>query len=59
MNKLITLVLASLLSLDEVRSKIVGLLNIPAQKIATILKAPASQLTRLVNAQSKKLENSN
>ena len=51
--------LASLLSLDEVRSKIAGLLTIPAQKIAYILKAPAGQLVRLVDAQSVKLENSN
>ena len=51
--------LASLLSLDEVRSKIVGLLTMPAQKITSVLKAPAGQLARLFDAQSKKLENLN
>mgnify|MGYP000302956985 CR=1 FL=1 len=51
--------LASLLPLDEIRGKIIGLLTIPAQKIAFVLKAPAGQLARLVDAQSKKLENSN
>ena len=50
--------LASLLSLDEIRCKIIGLLTIPAQKIAFVLKAPAGQLARLFDAQSKKLENS-
>ena len=50
--------LASLLSLDEMRSKIIGLITSPAQKIATVLKAPAVQLARLVSMQSNKLENS-
>jgi large subunit ribosomal protein L10 len=50
--------LASLLSLDEIRSKLVGLLSTPAQKIVSILETPAGQLARLVNARSKELESS-
>ena len=50
--------LASLLSLDEIRSKIIGLVTSPAQKIATVLQAPAVQLARLVSMQSNKLGNS-
>ena len=45
--------LASLLSLDEIRGKLIGLLSAPAQKIASVLSAPASQLVRLVNTKSK------
>ena len=47
-----------MLSLDEIRSKIIGLVTSPAQKIATVLKAPAVQLARLVSMQSNKLGNS-
>ena len=50
--------LASLPSLDEVRSKLVSLINSPAQKIASVLAAPAGQLARLVFSQSKEIENS-
>ena len=50
--------LASLLSLDEIRSKIVGLLTAPAQKIASVLQAPAGQLACLVDLRSKELEKS-
>ena len=50
--------LASLLSLDEVRSKLVGLLSAPAQKITSVLQAPANQLVRLVYSRSKDLNNS-
>lgn len=42
--------LASLPSLDELRGKIVGLLNAPATKIAGVLQAPAGQLARVVGA---------
>jgi len=51
--------LASLLSLDEIRSKLVGLLTIPAQKITSVVLAPADQLARLMNSRSKELEKSN
>ena len=50
--------LASLPSLDEVRSKLASLINSPAQKIASVLAAPARQLARLVFSQSKEIENS-
>ncbi len=42
--------LASLPSLDELRGKMVGLLNAPATKIAGVLQAPAGQLARVVGA---------
>ena len=51
--------LASLPSLDQIRGKLLGLLNAPAQKIASVVQAPGGQLARLVNARSKQLENSN
>ena len=40
--------LASLPSLDELRSKIIGLLQAPAQKIAQITQIPAQQLVCLL-----------
>ena len=46
--------LASLPSLDELRGKIVGLLQAPATKIAGVLQAPAGQLARVIGAYSKK-----
>jgi len=42
--------LASLPSLDELRGKLVGLLNAPATKIAGVLQAPAGQLARVFGA---------
>ena len=51
--------LASLLSVEETRGKLVGLLLVPAQKVASILQTPASQLTRLLDSQSKELEKAN
>jgi len=42
--------LASLPSLDELRSQIIGLVNAPATKIAGVLQAPAGQLARVVGA---------
>jgi large subunit ribosomal protein L10 len=41
-------VLAKLPSLDELRGKLVGLLQAPAQRIATLSQAPAGQIARLV-----------
>ncbi len=46
--------LATLPSLDQLRGKIVGLLQAPATKIAGILVAPAGQLARVISAKSKK-----
>ena len=51
--------LASLPSLDQIRGQLLGLINAPAQKIASVVQAPAGQLARLVNARSAQLEKSN
>lgn len=48
--------LASLPSLDELRGRIVGLLNAPAAKIAGVLQAPAGQLARVMDAYAKSSE---
>jgi len=42
--------LASLPSLDQLRGKIIGLLQAPATKVAAVLQAPAGQLARVLNA---------
>jgi large subunit ribosomal protein L10 len=46
--------LASLPTLDEARSTILGLLNAPATKIAGVLQAPAAQLARVFSAYAAK-----
>ena len=46
--------LASLPSLNELRSKLVGLLVAPATKLATITQAPAAQLARVLSAYAEK-----
>jgi large subunit ribosomal protein L10 len=46
--------LASLPSLDELRAKILALLNTPATRIAGVLQAPAGQLARVFGAYAKK-----
>lgn len=48
--------LASLPSLDELRGKLVGLLNAPATKVAGVLQAPAGQLARVFGAYAKQDE---
>ena len=48
--------LATLPSLDELRGKIVGLLQAPATKIAMVLNAPAGQMARVVEARRGQLE---
>jgi large subunit ribosomal protein L10 len=48
--------LATLPSLDQLRGKMVGLLQAPATKIAGILQAPAGQLARLLGAHARKGE---
>lgn len=45
--------LATLPSLDELRGKIVGLIQAPATKIAGVVQAPAGQLARVIGAYSK------
>ena len=46
--------LASLPSLDELRAKIVGLVQAPATKLAQIAQAPAAQLARVFGAYAAK-----
>ena len=46
--------LASLPSLDELRGRLVGLIQAPATKIAQVVVAPASKLARVFNAYAEK-----
>jgi len=46
--------LASLPSLDELRAKIVGLIQAPATKVVQIVQAPAGQLARVFAAYADK-----
>lgn len=46
--------LAELPSLDELRGKLVGLLQAPAQKLAAVTQAPAGQLARVFGAYGNK-----
>jgi large subunit ribosomal protein L10 len=46
--------LAELPSLDELRGKIVGLLQAPATRIAGVLAAPGGQIARVINAYATK-----
>src|SRR5258707_72840 len=48
--------LAALPSLDELRAKLVGLIQAPATKIAQVVGAPAAKLTRVVQAYASKDE---
>ncbi len=48
--------LATLPSLDELRGKLLGLLNAPATKVAGVLQAPASQLARVLSAHAEQEE---
>lgn len=48
--------LASLPSLDELRGKIVGMLNTPATRIAGVLQAPAGQVARVIGAKAQEGE---
>ena len=47
------------MSLDEIRGKLVGLLVVPAQNIASVLLTSAGQLVRLLDSRSKELEKTN
>ena len=44
--------LAKLPSLDELRAKIIGLLNAPATKIARTVKEPGAKLARVIQAKA-------
>lgn len=46
--------LASMPSLDEMRAKLVGLIQAPATKLAGVTQAPAAQLARVFNAYATK-----
>jgi large subunit ribosomal protein L10 len=50
--------LAALPSLDELRAKIVGLVQAPATKIAQVVTAPAAKVARVVQAYATKSETS-
>jgi large subunit ribosomal protein L10 len=44
--------LAELPSLDELRAKIVGIINQPASKLASVLAAPGGSLARVIQARA-------
>lgn len=46
--------LASMPSLDELRAKLVGLVNAPATKVAQVVNAPAAKLARVFGAYAAK-----
>ena len=46
--------LATMPSLDELRAKIIAMINTPATRIAGVVQAPAGQLARVVGAYSTK-----
>jgi large subunit ribosomal protein L10 len=48
--------LATMPSLDELRGKLLGLLQTPATRIAAVLQAPGGQLARVLSAYAKKGE---
>lgn len=48
--------LATMPSLDELRARIVGMINTPATRIAQVVNAPAGQLARVFNAYAEKGE---
>jgi large subunit ribosomal protein L10 len=50
--------LATLPSLDQIRAKLVGLIQAPAGKMARVLCAPAGQLARVVEARRATMEES-
>jgi large subunit ribosomal protein L10 len=48
--------LAALPSLDELRAKLVGMLQTPATRVARVLNAPAGQVARVIAAYAEKGE---
>lgn len=46
--------LSKLPSLDEIRAKLLALLQTPATRLATLSQAPASQVARVIGAYAKK-----
>ena len=47
--------LATMPSLDELRAKLVGLIQAPATKIVQIIQAPAGQIARVLSAHAEKM----
>jgi large subunit ribosomal protein L10 len=45
--------LAELPSLDELRARLIGLVQAPAQKIASVLQAPGGQIARVLAARAE------
>ena len=50
------LILADLPSIEVLRSKLLGVLNAPAQKLVTLINTPAQQLARVIKAKAEKGE---
>jgi large subunit ribosomal protein L10 len=48
--------LATMPSLDELRAKLVGLMNAPATKLARLSQAPAAKLARVIKARADQLQ---
>ena len=48
--------LATLPSLDELRAKLVGMIQTPAQRLAVLTAAPAGQIARVIGAHARKNE---
>lgn len=48
--------LASMPSLDELRAKLISMINTPATRIAGVLAAPGAQIARVLSAYSQKSE---
>jgi large subunit ribosomal protein L10 len=46
--------LAELPSLDQLRGKLIGLIQAPATRIAGVLAAPGGQIARVINAYATK-----
>ncbi len=47
-------ILAKLPSIDQLRSRIIGMISTPATRIACILQAPGSQVARVISAHAAK-----
>jgi large subunit ribosomal protein L10 len=47
-------ILAQLPSMDELRAKIIAVIQTPAQRMATLLQAPACQIARVLKGYSEK-----
>ena len=48
--------LAELPSLDQLRARLIGMIQTPATRIASVLRAPGGQLARVLNAYASKGE---